>query len=170
MTSVDHLTDPDFYNHALRYREKKILLSISNRMQKYLKRRIKPSEAFLKVQVHMMDLAKAYIERLAYKEFAKKIDSIEDGDEKNILIKLSQLFALTVIEEDKGWYLEAFPYSQAYRSRRCFFLENNSRWIRTIRLIIIKIGLPTYSRIISFQVPHIFDQLDMYMWFPATIF
>lgn len=107
MTSVDHLTDPDFYNHALRYREKKILLSISNRMQKYLKRRIKPSEAFLKVQVHMMDLAKAYIERLAYKEFAKKIDSIEDGNEKNILIKLSQLFALTVIEEDKGWYLEA---------------------------------------------------------------
>ena len=107
MTSVDHLMDRDFHNHALRYREKKILLSISNRMQKYLKRRIKPSEAFLKVQVHMMDLAKAYIERLAYKEFVNKIDSIEDGEEKNILIKLSQLFALTVIEEDKGWFLEA---------------------------------------------------------------
>lgn len=107
MASVDHLLDRDFHNHALRYREKKILLSISNRMQKYLKRRMKPSEAFLKVQVHMMDLAKAYIERLAYKEFVNKIDSVEDGDEKNMLIKLSQLFALTIIEEDKGWFLEA---------------------------------------------------------------
>ena len=107
MTSVDHLLDRDFHNHALRYREKKILLSISNRMQKYLKRRIKPSEAFLKVQVHMMDLSKAYIERLAYKEFVNKIDGLEEGNEKNILIKLSQLFALTVIEEDKGWFLEA---------------------------------------------------------------
>lgn len=107
ITSVDHLMDRDFHIHALRYREKKILLSISNRIQKYLKRRIKPSEAFLKVQVHMMDLAKAYIERLAYKEFINKIDSLEDSDEKSILIKLSQLFALTVIEEDKGWYLEA---------------------------------------------------------------
>ena len=55
----------------------------------------------------MMDLAKAYIERLAYKEFINKIDALEDSDEKSILIKLSQLFALTVIEEDKGWYLEA---------------------------------------------------------------
>jgi len=107
MTSVDHLMDKDFHNHALRYREKKILLSISKRMQKYLKRRIKPSEVFLKVQVHMMDLAKAYIERLTYKEFIKKMDSLEDSNEKNMLLKLSQLFALTVIEEDKGWYLEA---------------------------------------------------------------
>lgn len=107
MTSVDHLLDRDFHNHALRYREKKILLSISNRMQNYLKKRVSPSEAFLKVQVHMLDLAKAYIERLVYKEFVNKIDSIADGSEKDILIKLSQLYALTIIEEDKGWYLEA---------------------------------------------------------------
>lgn len=107
MTSVDHLLDRDFHNHALRYREKKTLLSISNRMQSYLKKRIKPADAFLKVQVHMMDLAKAYVERLAYKEFVKQIDGCTNENTKAILTKICQLYALTVIEEDKGWYLEA---------------------------------------------------------------
>lgn len=107
MTSTEHLLDSDFHNHALRYREKKILLSVSNRMQKYLKRKMEASEAFLKVQVHMVDLAKAYVERLAYKSFLSQIDSMDDSSEKNILIKISQLYALTIIEEDKGWYLEA---------------------------------------------------------------
>lgn len=106
MTSTEHLLDEDFHNHALRYREKKMLLSISSRMQKYLKRKMDPAEAFLKVQIHMTDLARAYVERLAYKEFRAAISKVDSPEEKAILNKLCQLYALDIIQEHKGWYLE----------------------------------------------------------------
>ena len=106
-TSTDHLLDRRFHLHAFRYREKKLLINLSQRMQDYLKKRIKPYDAFLKCQIHMVALAKAYIERLVLKDFEAKINSLEDGNEKNALSKMCDLYALFVIEENKGWYLES---------------------------------------------------------------
>ena len=106
-TSSEHLLDRDFHLHALRFREKKLLISLSQRMQDYLKKRIAPYDAFLKCQNHMIELAKAYVERLVLRNFAQKIDNSEDGPAKNALIKMCDLYALTVIEEHKGWFLES---------------------------------------------------------------
>jgi len=106
-TSTDHLLDRDFHLHAFRYREKKLLISLSQRMQDYLKKRISPYDAFLKCQNHMIELAKAYIERLVLRNFVEKIESQEDSAEKKVLSKVCDLYALSVIEEHKGWFLEA---------------------------------------------------------------
>lgn len=105
-TSTDHLMDRDFHMHAFKFREKKLLISLSMRMQDYLKKRISPYDAFLKCQNHMVTLAKAYIKRLTLEAFLEKIDTVEDGPEKNALTRLCNLFALESIEEDKGWFLE----------------------------------------------------------------
>lgn len=106
-TSTEHLLDREFHLHAFRFREKKLLISLSQRMQSYLKKRIAPYDGFLKCQNHMIELAKAYVERLVLKNFAAKISDTPDGPEKDALSKMCDLYALTVIEEHKGWFLES---------------------------------------------------------------
>jgi acyl-CoA oxidase len=106
-TSSDHLLDREFHLDALRFREKKLLISLSQRMQDYLKKRIKPYDAFLKCQSHMIELAKAYIERLILRDFNTRINELDDSNEKMALIKMCDLYALSVMEEHKGWYLES---------------------------------------------------------------
>lgn len=105
LTNVSHLLDRDFHRHALRYREKKLLISVAGRMQSYLQKRLHPHDAFLKCQQHMIDLGKAYVERLAFKDFVAMVDDAPDSLHP-ILNKIAQLYALTCIEEDKGWFLE----------------------------------------------------------------
>ena len=106
-TSVEHLLDEEFHLHAFRYREKKLLITLSQRMQDYLKKRINPHDAFLKCQNHMIELAKAYIERLVLRNFKAKIGQSPKGPERDMLEHLCNLYALSVIEENKGWYLES---------------------------------------------------------------
>lgn len=106
-TSSDHLLDRDFHLHAFRFREKKLLISLSQRMQDYLKKRIAPYDAFLKCQNHMIELAKAYVDRLVLRNFNQKIESLTDSPEKSALAKMCDLYALSVIEEHKGWFLES---------------------------------------------------------------
>ncbi len=105
-TSLDHLLDLDFYREALRYRRDKLLITLSTRMQDYLKKRLTPHEAFLRCQVHMVALAKAYVEYKTLKSFYKAIERNTNPSEKKILQKIHSLYALTVIESDKGWFLE----------------------------------------------------------------
>ncbi len=105
-TDVEHLLSSEFHAEALRYREKKTLNALSERMRDYLKKRLAPYEAFLKCQTHMIALAKAYIERLVYREMIKKLDTLEDSPEKEMLQKLTTYYALHCIQEDKGFYLE----------------------------------------------------------------
>ena len=106
-TSLEHLMSDDFLSDALRYREKKILISLSERMRDYLKKRINPYDAFLKCQLHMVDLAKAYVERLVYRDFFAAIHKMQDGAEKTMLDKIGRFYALTIIFENKGFYLES---------------------------------------------------------------
>lgn len=105
-TSVEHLLSEEFLSDALRYREKKLLITLSDRMRSFLSKRLTPFEAFLKCQNHMVELAKAYIERLAFRETLKKLDTLENGSEKTALLNMNKLYALTIIEEHKGYYLE----------------------------------------------------------------
>lgn len=106
-TGIEHLMNPVFHAEALKYREKKILISLSERMKDYLKKRLGPYEAFLKCQTHMIVLAKAYVERLVYREMIKKLDALEASAEKDMLQKITTFYALHCIYEDKGWFLEA---------------------------------------------------------------
>jgi acyl-CoA oxidase len=105
-TDIEHLLSAEFHAEALKYREKKILISLSERMKDYLKKRLGPYEAFLKCQIHMIALAKAYVERLVYREMIKKLDTLENSPEKKMLQKITNFYALNCIYEDKGWFLE----------------------------------------------------------------
>jgi len=104
---TEHLLDPKFHFHAFNYRKRKVLMSLSERMQKYIKRGNDSHEVFLRVQSHMMDLAHAFIDLVVLTSFHKHIEKCTDPAAKKALMSLAQLFALDNIYEDRGWYLES---------------------------------------------------------------
>ena len=106
MTDSKHLLDERFHFHAFNYRKNKILISLGDRMKKYLKRGNDSHQVFLRVQPHMMDLAHAHIDQVTINSFYKHIKACEDKDTKNMLTVLAQLYALDCIYENRGWYLE----------------------------------------------------------------
>jgi acyl-CoA oxidase len=105
-TDITHLTDTDFQLSAFRYREHKLLVSVSQRMRNYLRMKVPAHEAFLRCQNHILILANAYVEKITLEQFAQRIVTIEDGNVKNVLKRLCDLYALSTIEKHKGWYLE----------------------------------------------------------------
>jgi len=106
-TNASHLLDPDFHFHAFNYRQRKTLITLSERMQKYIKRGTGADQAFLRVQNHMIDLADAYIDRVVLESFYKRYDDCIDPATKKVLGSLVQLYALETINQNKGWYLES---------------------------------------------------------------
>ncbi len=105
-TSITHLRDRAFHLEAFKYREKKLLYTVASRMQDFTKKRVDTYEAYLKCQLHLLELAKAYIERLALRNFASKINSMEEGRSKDLMNLMADLYAVHTILDNKGWYLE----------------------------------------------------------------
>jgi acyl-CoA oxidase len=105
-TSVEHLESDEFLSDALKYREKKVLIALADRMKSYIDKRMEPNEAFLKCQLHMIDAGRAYIERIAYRMMVRKLEGLEESPEKSILTRIKNAFALSIIMENRDWYLE----------------------------------------------------------------
>lgn len=106
-TDEDHIQSEAFISDALRYREKKILVSLADRMKAYIDAEMPSHDAFLKSQVHMVDAARAYIERLAYREMVKRLDELPAGYEKSVLEKINKFYALSLIMDHRYFYLES---------------------------------------------------------------
>ncbi len=106
-TDEEHLQSDAFLAEALRYREKKMLVSLADRMRVYIKDDVSAYDAFLKSQVHMVDAAKAYIERLAYREMVKRLDELPPSPEKVMLEKVNKFYALSLIMDHRYFYLES---------------------------------------------------------------
>jgi len=105
-SSSKHLQSREFIFEAFSYRERKLLMSVSNRLRSYLKKRIDPHKAYLKCQIHMIELATAYVDRLALKSLYRKIKVLEASPEKEALKKIYNLYGLVTIEENKDFFLE----------------------------------------------------------------
>ncbi|MGK0390442.1 MAG: acyl-CoA oxidase [Maribacter sp.] len=105
-TDSSHLLGMGFHLETFRFRERQMLYSISNWIRSLMKKRMSSYDAFLRVQTHILELSEAYTERVILEQFAVKIAEIEAPDCKEMLTKLFQLYALSSIEQHKGWYLE----------------------------------------------------------------
>jgi acyl-CoA oxidase len=51
-------------------------------------------------------MSQAYLERVVLEQFQETIQNIKDKNSKEVMLKLYQLYALSQIEKNKGWYLE----------------------------------------------------------------
>jgi acyl-CoA oxidase len=126
-TEESHLIDKDFHLQAFQYREKTTLASAAKRIKKLIDSGLDPYDAFNVVQHQMIDVAQAYLERVVLEQFQEAINTIEDKNTKEVMLKLYQLYALSQIEKNKGWYLED-GYMEAVKTKAIRKMVNQLCW------------------------------------------
>jgi acyl-CoA oxidase len=86
-------------------REEYMLASVARRLQSKSKE-MSPFEAFNAVQDHVLHAAKAHIDRIILEAFVAGIDACQDEQAREFLGLVCDLYALSVIEDDKAWFVE----------------------------------------------------------------
>ncbi|MCL4146251.1 UNVERIFIED_CONTAM: hypothetical protein GTU68_044626, partial [Idotea baltica] len=96
-TDPDHLRDSDFHLTLFRNREADKVMSVSKRLKKRIDAGVDSYDAVMEVQVHLVNMAHAYIDRIVLEQFIETVNKCEDADLKMMLKKLCDLYALTSI-------------------------------------------------------------------------
>jgi acyl-CoA oxidase len=86
-------------------REEYLLSSVARRLQAK-SNEMSAFDAFNAVQDHVLHAASAHIDRVVLEAFVAGIDSCEDEEAREVLDMVCDLYALSVIEDDKAWYIE----------------------------------------------------------------
>ena len=86
-------------------REEYMLASVARRLQAKSKE-MSAFDAFNSVQDHVLHAATAHIDRIILEAFVAGIDACEDEEAREILGMVCDLYALSVIEGDKAWFVE----------------------------------------------------------------
>ena len=108
-TDPDHLRSHEFLSAAFRFREERMVYSVSQRIRRRVKAGMPAAEAFVLVQTQLRDLALAYVERMVYERFRENIDELAKSERAAlapVLTQLAELFGLEAIERGKGWFFE----------------------------------------------------------------
>ncbi|OSC38152.1 acyl-CoA dehydrogenase [Mycobacterium decipiens] len=114
-------------------REEYLLSSVARRLQAKSKE-MSAFEAFNAVQDHVLHAATAHIDRVVLEAFVAGIESCPDTEARELLEVVCDLYALSVIEEDKAWYI-AHRYLSTERAKavtrgindRCRVLRPHAR-------------------------------------------
>ncbi len=126
-TDEAHLLDDVFHLQALEHREKTTLASAARRLKRLVDSGLDAYDAFNVAQHQMVDVANAWLEKIIFIQFRMAVDEIEDESIKASLRRLQQLFALSVIEANKGWYLED-GYMEAVKTKAIRKMVNQLCW------------------------------------------
>jgi acyl-CoA oxidase len=86
-------------------RERYLLSTVARRLQGKSKE-MSEFDAFNAVQDHVLHTARAHIDRVILEAFVAGVDACEDEEARKILNMVCDLYALSVIEEDKAWFIE----------------------------------------------------------------
>ncbi len=126
-TSEEHLLDPEFQWQAFKYRERDILTSAAKRLKRHIDSGMDSFDAFNVCQHHLVQVGFAYIERIILEQFISQVANTKDAGCKVVLKKLCDLFALSQIDKNKGWYLEQ-GYMEGVKTKAIRKLVNQLCW------------------------------------------
>jgi acyl-CoA oxidase len=126
-TDEDHLLDFNFHLSAFKYRERDILTSAAKRIRRHIGDGMDSFDAFNVVQHHLIQVSFAYIERIILEKFIEQVEHTTNPGCQAILKKLCQLFALSQIDKNKGWYLET-GYMEGVKTKAIRKLLNQLCW------------------------------------------
>nr|WP_036457059.1 acyl-CoA dehydrogenase [Mycobacterium sp. UM_WGJ] len=91
--------------HMFEDREEYLLTSVARRLRGKAQE-MSDFDAFNAVQDHLLHAATAHIDRVVLEAFVAGIDSCPDPDARELLELVCDLYALSVIEDDKAWFIE----------------------------------------------------------------
>lgn len=126
-TSEDHLLDPGVQLQAFKYRERDILTSAARRLKRHIDSGMDSFDAFNVCQHHLVQVGFAYIERIILEQFILQVENTKDKGCKKALKKLCDLFALSQIDKNKGWYLEQ-GYMEGVKTKAIRKMINQLCW------------------------------------------
>ena len=126
-SSDEHLLDPEFQLSAFKYRERDILTSAAKRLKRHIDDGMDSFDAFNVCQHHLIQVGFAYVERIILEQFILQVENTRDAGCKTVLKKLCDLFALSQIDKNKGWYLEQ-GYMEGVKTKAIRKLVNQLCW------------------------------------------
>ena len=126
-TDEAHLLDFEFHLNAFRYREQDILTSSAKRLKKHIHGGMDSFDAFNVSQHHLVHVAFAHVERVILEQFILHVEQTKDAGCQTVLKKLCQLFALSQLEKNKGWYLES-GYMEGVKTKAIRKMVNQLCW------------------------------------------
>jgi acyl-CoA oxidase len=100
------LLDPEYQLAMFRWREEHMLSGVARRLKRGMDAGMDPAAVFSECQDHVIGAARAHVERLVLEAFVEKMAQLPDGDNKVALNLLCDLYALTRIHHDRGWWME----------------------------------------------------------------
>ncbi|RMG15992.1 MAG: acyl-CoA oxidase, partial [Bacteroidetes bacterium] len=111
-----HLRDADFHAAAFQYWESVSLSAVARRLKKRIDQGMDSYDAFIDCQQHLLEMAQAYTECFVLTHFHQAIARQEEGPVKEVLQKLAALYALSTLEQQRGWFQE-FGYLEGRKSK-----------------------------------------------------
>jgi acyl-CoA oxidase len=103
---TDNLLDRDYQLDLFQWREGHITASVAQRFRRGLDEDYDAFEVFRAVQNHAANAARAHAETVLLEAFASAVDACEDGPIKAALSRLCDLYALSNVEADSGFFQE----------------------------------------------------------------
>lgn len=113
-TFKDALTNDDetdvrdraWHLDLIEYRENHVLEGLGRRIKKGIGAGYDAFDVFNRSQDHVLLAARAHIDRIILEDFLACIDEVDDPDTRALLEKVCDLHVLSLLERDRGWYLE----------------------------------------------------------------
>ncbi|MBN8575846.1 MAG: acyl-CoA dehydrogenase family protein [Cytophagales bacterium] len=126
-TDDAHLLDAEFQLNAFRYRERDILTSAAKRIKRHIESGMDSFDAMNVAQQHLVEVGLAYVERVILEQFIQQVDKTSNAGCKAVLKKLCDLFALSQLHKNKGWYLEQ-GYMEGVKTKAIRKMVNQLCW------------------------------------------
>jgi acyl-CoA oxidase len=99
-------TDRGWQLAMMEDRERHVLDGVIRRLRRNSATREEPFDVFNDVQDHALKAAAAHIDRVILEAFVAGIERAADPAAQALLSRVCDLYALSTIETDKGWFLE----------------------------------------------------------------
>jgi acyl-CoA oxidase len=100
------LLDREYQISLLAWREKHVLEGVARRLRKGVENDEDLFQVFNNAQDHLLLAARAHIDARVLEAFDGAIAAVEDAGVKEVLQRVCDLHALSVIERERAWFLE----------------------------------------------------------------
>lgn len=105
-SSTEKLTSVEFLSQAMKFKRDRLRLSLGRRIRSRLNDGIDVFDAFNACQDHGLFLSRAYCEEKVFRTLRNVVESCPPGWDQRVLSQILNLYALSCLESDSGWYLE----------------------------------------------------------------
>jgi len=149
-TRQDNEEDGSLFNRGTQLtmfedREQYLLSTAARRLRAANEREDDPFDAFNFVQDHVLHAARAHIDRVVLEAFVAAIGDCTDDTARDLLSDLCDLYALTVIDEDKAWFMEHRHLSVERAKAVLRGINERCRSLRPHAQVLVEgLGVPEY--------------------------